>query len=205
MPVEERQLAEDERLLRCLETFVRTRQDRETTLPWASRLSAEDCERLRKDLALVLSEPESTGEPVDWSELRDILSEYAGMAGGDELVIPASAARLDLPFTLDIRPRELDSLSTASPAVQRVAGEILRTFLPLHPTVGARLPGGRLKKLGNRDLWQIDLPDGYRLRYYVAEPERMVYVVHLGPHPDGQARGREQTVRARVQRRRHGG
>jgi mRNA-degrading endonuclease RelE of RelBE toxin-antitoxin system len=82
---------------------------------------------------------------------------------------------------------------------------VLAHFLPHHPTSAARLSRGHLKKLGNRDIWQVDLPDGYRLRYFVAEPERTVYVVYLGPHPDGYADGREQAIIAGVQRRRHGG
>ena len=83
--------------------------------------------------------------------------------------------------------------------------DLLCRFLPAHPTCAARLERGRLKKLANRDIWQIDLPDGYRLRFFVAEPERTVHVVYLGPHPDGPVDGREQAIRALVRRRRHGG
>jgi hypothetical protein len=87
--------------------------------------------------------------------------------------------------------------------VRQTAQELLDGFLRLHPTAHHRLPRGRLKKLSERGVWQVELPGGYRLRYHVAEPERTVYVVYLGPHPDGAADGREEDVRARVQRARH--
>lgn len=88
--------------------------------------------------------------------------------------------------------------------MQHAVSELLQRFLPYSPTDVERLERGRLKKLGNRAVWQIQLPDGYRLRYFIAEPERIVHVVYLGPHPDGDADGREQIVRAAVRRSRFG-
>ena len=52
----------------------------------------------------------------------------------------------------------------------------------------------------NRDLWQLHLPDGYRLRYVVDKPASTVYVVYLGPHPDCDTRGREDAARLKRQR-----
>ena len=53
-------------------------------------------------------------------------------------------------------------------------------------------------------VWQVDLPDGYRLRYFVEEERRTVHVVYLGPHPDGDQDGRERTARAGARRRQSG-
>jgi hypothetical protein len=52
-----------------LAAFVRGSVGGDQALPWASRLAPEDRERLRGDLELVLSEPETTGEPLDWQEI----------------------------------------------------------------------------------------------------------------------------------------
>jgi hypothetical protein len=158
----------------------------------------EDRARLRGDLALVLSEPESTGEPLDWQEIENILREWAETAGWEGALAPAEVPAPNGPFTIDLRPREAESLDEAPEAVRRAAHLLLQEFLPLHPTAGERLPRGELKKLKNREIWQIDLPDGYRLRYLVDKLGSMVHIVYLGPHPDGRPRGREQRVRARV-------
>lgn len=51
-----------------------------------------------------------------------------------------------------------------------------------HPTQG--IPA-KLKRLNGRlaDIWQYDLPSGYRLRYRVDEATQTVSVVYIGPHP----------------------
>lgn len=177
-------------------------------LPWAAELPPLEQERLRQDLSLLLREPEATGEPLDWREVADILQEYASVAGWDGPVVAATAedeAPVVGDYRVDLRPQDARVLESASPAVRRTTQEIITQFLTVAPKDATQLQRGDLKKLGNRDIWQIDLPDGYRLRYYLDEAERVVYVVYLGPHPDGAVEGRERSVRALVQRRRHEG
>lgn len=175
-------------------------------LPWVRDLDSEEKERLCRDLRYILSEPEETGEPLDVHEIREILREYADIAGWSGPLIgeplPLSAPPL---FRVDVRPREIRALRSASVAVQKAVQSLLAGFLALHPTDGARLETGEIKKMSDRDIWQIDLPNGYRLRYFVDDRERVVYVVYLGPHPDGQADGRERAVLAAINRRRNGG
>ncbi|MGV3723881.1 MAG: hypothetical protein ACO1SX_23540 [Actinomycetota bacterium] len=196
----------DPALVSSLERFARDEVGPADLLPWADGLAPETLARLRSDLSLVLSEPAVTGEALDWREVQDILGEYAGELGWDgELITAPAAAAREAPYAVVVRPVDLQTLASASAAVQSAAREVLRRFLPFHPTSAARLARGHLKKLTNRDVWQIQLPDGYRLRFLVAQPERTVHVVYLGPHPDGDADGREQAIRAEIQRRRHGG
>jgi hypothetical protein len=200
------ELTADAHVAACLQRFAQGDSGDAASLPWVSRLSLREQGWLRSDLALVLAEPESTGEPLDWHELQEILREAAVLAGWEgPLLLPPPPAAPARAYVVDLRPDDLRALETAPPAVQHALRDLRERFLPTHPTSAARLERGRLKKLANRDIWQIDLPDGYRLRYFVAEPERTVYVVYLGPHPDGAAAGREQSIRARVQRQRHGG
>jgi len=35
-----------------------------------------------------------------------------------------------------------------------------------------------------RDIWQLDLPDGYRLEYTVVDTDRVVLVLFIGNHDD---------------------
>lgn len=200
------ELTPDPHVAACLQRFAQGEAGGKAGLPWVSRLSPREQGWLRDDLALVLAEPESTGEPLDWRELTEILREAAELASWEgPLLLPPPSEAPERAYAVDLRPDDLRALEAAPPAVQHALRDLRERFLPAHPTSAARLERGRLKKLANRDIWQVDLPDGYRLRYFVAEPERTVYVVYLGPHPDGAADGREQAVRARVQRRRHGG
>jgi mRNA-degrading endonuclease RelE of RelBE toxin-antitoxin system len=174
-------------------------------LPWAEQLSAQDRDRLRHELELLLAEPAASAEPLDWPEVLDVLTEYAAVTGSEGPAMlspppPPPPAR----FAVKVRAKDLRALERTAPAVQEAVRHLLECFLPLHPTDADRLERGALKKLSNRDIWQIRLPDGYRLRYFLAEPERTVHVVYLGRHPDGDADGREQSVRASVRRRRFG-
>jgi len=199
--MDSQEIPDHETLHAWLEGFVQDRAEESSLTPWIARLPAEEQARMRRDLALVLAEPESTGEPLDWREIGDILREYAELAGWSgppvQRAVPSPTA-----FRVDVRAQEIRALKRASPAVQRVANDLLTGFLAQNPTDPKRLEAGNLKKMANRGIWQIDLPDGYRLRYHVDASKRMVYVVYLGPHPDGQADGRERTVRATIQRRR---
>src|SRR5205809_2476787 len=151
-------------------------------LPWEGRLAPADRQRLRSELELVLGEPELTGEPLDWPEVWEILREYAGLAGWDGPLVETVDATDESPYHLAIRPRELRALERAAPGVQRAARDLLAGLLARHPTDTLRLERGRVKKMGNRGVRQIELPDGYRLRYFVEEERRTVHVVYLGPH-----------------------
>jgi hypothetical protein len=55
-----------------------------------------------------------------------------------------------------------------------------------------------LKNLG---FWQIDLSDGYRLRYFVDKLARAVDILYFGPHPADYRCGSEPPAQARTKRR----
>jgi hypothetical protein len=212
----------DPRFVDSLLAFAHGRETETSVLPWVNRLSSHDQERLRRDLALVLSEPAETGEPLDWQEIATLLREWAEAAGEtvelvqlDSLRVkkgpPAGAAFaprrvFDPPeglYSIDLPARDTEALATASAAVQTAFYTLVTRFLAHHPTAGHLLPYGRLKKLENRGSWQVEMPDGYRLRYVVDKLERTVYVTYLGPHPDRDTRGREQSARSRIWRYRN--
>lgn len=199
MPIDDELGAAAPDVLARLEAFARG-DDKQSVLPWAERLSPADRERLRGDLAVVLEEPGLTGEPVDWREIGDILQEGAEIAGWDDVLVRVDGGSPAGAFAVDFPPRDAQALAGASPAVQRAMQLFLAEFLPFYPTASQLLPRGRLKKMKNRDLWQLHLPDGYRLRYVVDKPARTVYVVYLGPHPDRDTRGREDAARLKRQR-----
>lgn len=186
----------------ALRSFAEGR-DAPGVLPWAGRLSPGERARLRADLRLLLAEPLQTGEALDWSEVLDALAEYAALAAweGPLLPDPPEEPPPDA-YRVDVRPGDLRAVERAAPAVRQAVRDLLHRFLPLHPTAGDRLGAGHLKKLANRGIWQVELPDGWRLRYLVDEADRTVYVVYLGPHPEGEAKGREEAVRAWVRSRR---
>ncbi len=191
----------DPALLARLEAFARAGDEGEALLPWAARLSPLDRDRLRGDLAVVLAEPEATGEPIDGREISDILQEWAEIAAWDGVLVHHRSVSPDGLFTVQFQPRDTEALNAASPGVRRAMEVVLAEFLTFTPTAGHFLPRGRLKKLTERDTWQLQLPDGYRLRYVVDKTERAVHVVYLGPHPDRDTRGRELTVRVKLNQR----
>jgi mRNA-degrading endonuclease RelE of RelBE toxin-antitoxin system len=43
-----------------------------------------------------------------------------------------------------------------------------------------------IKKV-HKDIWQLDLPSGYRLEYTVLDKERVVFVLFIGNHDDAAA------------------
>jgi mRNA-degrading endonuclease RelE of RelBE toxin-antitoxin system len=175
------------------------------SLEWTNTLPELDRQRLRSDLTVLLGEATEPGAPLDFKELDELLSEYAAQAGRPDATVHAAAQRAtESTYTVDVRPQDLRRLKVASLAVQRSAHEVLTVFLPRFPTAPDQLPSGKVKKIAERSIWQVDLPDGFRLRYFVDEQERVVYVVYLGSHPDGAADGREVVVRSRVRRRIHG-
>lgn len=169
-------------------------------LPWVARLSPEEQARLRQDLAVVLAEPGATGEALDWGEIGEILRDAAHAAGWEESVVAGGALAESGLYTVELRPDDDEQLARAAPAVQTAMSQCLTQFLPFYPTAGFLLPRGRLKRMKDRDLWQIQLPDGYRLRYLVDKAARRVRVVYFGPHSDHDPRGREQQARARTSR-----
>jgi hypothetical protein len=193
----------DPQFLAHLEAFARDGQGGEEVLPWTERLSPEDRDRLRSDLAVVLGEPEHTGEPLDWREIGEILQEWAEATGWDDVLIRSPASASDGSYTVHLRPRDREALTVASPAVQKAMELFLNDFLPHYPTAWHLLPRGRLKKMRERDTWQLQLPDGYRLRYIVDKTEKEVHVVYLGPHPDRDERGREHHVQVKLRQRRY--
>jgi mRNA-degrading endonuclease RelE of RelBE toxin-antitoxin system len=191
-------------LVRLLHDFAEG-SERTSTLSWADRLEAADRARLRADLRVVLAEPTITGEPLDLGEVVDILHEYAALIGWSGSLLPLSEPTAPAgPYEVVVRPPDLKALARAAPAVQESARELLERFLPAHPTAFDRVPRGHLKKMADREIWQLQLPDGYRLRYLVDEVERKVHVVRLGPHRDGDLRGREKATRASIRRGRAG-
>lgn len=193
------QAADEEAELReRLEAFVRRREGDRPALPWVERLTSEECGRLRSDLTLVLSEPESTGEPLDWREIREILREWADRAGWEGPLIQPARPLPDGRYAVELPPRDARVLVGSSAAVQNAIYRLIAGFLPFYPTAGHLLPQGRLKKLKNRNVWQIELPDGYRLRYGVDHREYAVRILYLGPHPDRNTRGRERATRRRL-------
>jgi len=133
-----------------------------------------------------------------------ILQEYAELAGWTGPPWPSSTPDpVSGPYAVVLRPQEVRTIERASAAVQEAAREVLAQFLPAHPTAFDGLARGRLKKLPEHQLWQLHLPDGYRLRYLVDGASRAVHVVSLAPHRDGDLRGREQESWASIRRVRH--
>jgi mRNA-degrading endonuclease RelE of RelBE toxin-antitoxin system len=186
-----------------LNRFLLDQQTEPVLFPWFQRLSPQERESLCSDLELILSEPEETGEPLDVREIGEILSEYAEYAGWSGSPLAQSLPAEDAAYAIDIRPKEFRALRSAAPGVRRAVEEILTQFLAVSPNDPARLRNYNVKKLADRAIRQIDLPDDFRLRYLVDDPNRIVYVVYLGPHPQGQADGRERAVRALTNRQRN--
>lgn len=202
MPADQNAEFSDPALLEGLEAFARNGSGGAALLPWIERLSPADRDRLRSDLAVVLEEPALTGEAVDWQEIGEILQEAAESTGWDNALVHAPAPSPEGDYVVHLRAEDREALAGASSAVQQTVDLLLREFLPHYPTAPHLLPRGRLKKLRERDAWQLQLPDGYRLRYLVEKPRRAVHVVYLGPHPDRDSRGREHQVRIKVKQRR---
>jgi mRNA-degrading endonuclease RelE of RelBE toxin-antitoxin system len=184
-----------------IEAFARG-QDPPAALPWVRYLDPNNVQRLREELVLLFQEPVLTCEPLDWPEVMDVLEDYAELAGWDgPLHFCDGPATSPARYRVDIRSRDQRALMRASAAVREAATELLEDYLTTTPTAADRLRRGSLKKLENRDVWQIALPDGYRLRYLIDESTSTVFVVYLGPHSDGEVSGREPAIRAEVQRR----
>jgi hypothetical protein len=185
----------------CLEAFAQGKDGGGESLPWLECLSPADRDRFRRELALVLlEEPEMSGEPPDWGEVGEILADWAELAGWEGPLTDGASALEEGTFCVHLRPCDEQRLKRAPASVQRTVEQLLAQFLRTTPTDAEQLPRGQLKKLSERGVWQVELPGGYRVRYLVDKPARTVHIVYFGPHPDGDPRGREQTVRSRVRR-----
>ncbi len=170
-------------------------------IPFVYLLDPEHLKRMRVDLLTVLMESDHAGEAVDVREIEDILREFTELAGWDGPIWVTDAEELPA-YRLDVQAKDIKALRNASPAVQRVVEQLFSGPLIENPFGLSAEVSQRVKKMPDRDLWQVYLPDGFRLRYYVDEPERTVHVVYLGPHSDSRNDGREAAVRQAVHRRR---
>jgi mRNA-degrading endonuclease RelE of RelBE toxin-antitoxin system len=54
------------------------------------------------------------------------------------------------------------------------------------PPKGSSATHWTIKKVYS-DIWQLDLPDGYRLEYTVVDTDRVVLVLFIGNHDDAAA------------------
>src|SRR5690242_4734917 len=108
-----------------LDAFAQGREADPPVLPWAVRLSPQDRDRLRSELALVLSEGELTGEPVDWREIEEILREWAEVAGWDGALISPDGPPPDGPYSVELRSPDAEALAKASSAVQEAMYALL--------------------------------------------------------------------------------
>lgn len=166
-----------------LEAIARRNREGEAAPVWVDGLSLVDRQRMTTDFSVILEEPALTAEPLDWRELLEILREYAPLAGWEGPLFDDAPDDLGAtPYRVEIRDHERRAIELASPAVQRVVREVVRDFLSINPSERDRLVRGQIKKMANLGVWQIDLPDGYRMQYQVDEPARTVNVTYLGPH-----------------------
>src|SRR5205823_1966099 len=116
MPTGDRPDWKDPGLQASLKTFAHGREADAPALPWAGRLSPRDRERLRSELALVLSEPELTGEPVDWREIDDILREWAEVSGWDGALVSPGDPLPAGPYSVELWTPDAEALAKASSA-----------------------------------------------------------------------------------------
>lgn len=186
-----------------LSDFARSPSAGSSTIPWFGRLNQADRDRFLRDLRLLLNEPIDTDEQLDINEVADLLSEFAELAGWRWLPVEWTRKTHPWLFRIDTRNADLRSLQSAPPAVRSAYDALANGFLAATPDDPLQLPERNIKKLAEREIWQIDLPNDYRLRYHVDAIERVVYVVYLGPHPSNAAHGREKSVVARVHRQRN--
>jgi mRNA-degrading endonuclease RelE of RelBE toxin-antitoxin system len=75
-----------------------------------------------------------------------------------------------------------NNLHTLPSHITQQARQFIDTHLGHQPTQRIL---GKLKRLKGQlaDVWQYDLPSGYRLWYRVNEHTQTVQVIYIGPHP----------------------
>src|SRR5687767_10988512 len=127
-------------------------------IPFVDRLKPDDLQRFRADMLTVLMESDHSGDAIDAREVADVLREFAELVHWDgplwvSEVETAAAYRLEVPA------RDLKALRTASQAVQRVVEELFSGPLIENPFGVGREVSQRVKKMPDRDLWQVYLPD----------------------------------------------
>lgn len=85
-------------------------------------------------------------------------------------------------YQVTLRKDAEKALQTMPEHIAQQAREFISTHLRHYPT---RYIPGKLKRLKGRlaQVWQYDLPTGYRLWYQVNEANRLVRVIYIGPHP----------------------
>ena len=64
---------------------------------------------------------------------------------------------------------------------QKTVWQILQTY-----PKGSSATHWTIKKV-YRDIWQLDLPDGYRLEYTILDADHVVLVLFIGNHDDAPA------------------
>ncbi len=185
-----------------LEAFARENARISELLPWVCSLIPVQIREMRRTLVTLFDEPVQFGEGPDVNEIRDVLREFAGEVKWTGPLVNSSAFEHPK-YRVEIRPQDLRVVATAAPSVQRAVQEIISGFLAISPEDSSQAGAYRIKKLPDRRVRQIDLPDDYRLRYLVDEADRVVHVVYLGPHPTGAADGRERVVRSAINRKRN--
>ena len=186
--------------LDVLEAFARDNAPISGLLPWVTNLVPGLAFELRQTLTRLFNEPLQYEEVLDVQEVVDVLREYADLVGWQGPVT-SSFVEVQGCYRVEVRQKDLRLIETAGPAVRQAVEVILSEFLHYTPEDSSRLAGYKIKKLPDRGIRQIDLPDDYRLRYLVDQAERVVHVVYLGPHPTGAVDGRERALRSAINRR----
>jgi mRNA-degrading endonuclease RelE of RelBE toxin-antitoxin system len=85
-------------------------------------------------------------------------------------------------YQVRLRKDAENALQTLPEHIAHRAREFIGDHLRHQPT---RYIPGKLKRLKGRlsQVWQYDLPSGYRLWYQVDEGNHLVRVIYIGPHP----------------------
>ena len=87
-------------------------------------------------------------------------------------------------YTVKIGKKARRGLSALVGNRKSDAESFLNDVLPFTPE--ARIPGKTKKLRGAflaKNVLQYDLPDGYRIQYWVMDNPPTVYVDYIGPHP----------------------
>ena len=87
-------------------------------------------------------------------------------------------------YSVELNKQARKGLSDLVGNRRREAERLLAEFFAVTPL--AKVPG-KVKKLSGvyarLNYLQYNLPDGYRIWYWVDEPRKRVFIVYIGPHP----------------------
>ena len=87
-------------------------------------------------------------------------------------------------YSVELNKRARKGLSDLVGNRRREAERLFAEFFAVTPT--SRVPG-KVKKLSGvyakLGYLQYNLPDGYRIWYYVDDNRKRVFIVYVGPHP----------------------